>query len=200
MVVPLLLFGYHFSPQEAVGTSLAVVFLNALSGSVAYMVQRRVLYTMGLAFAVATIPGALVGARLVQYLNSRWFSMLLGVFLLLIAAFLHRGQQLPFVRRTIALTLRDVSRFDDLLSADEVFLCGTAIEILPVAEVDGRRIGRVVPGPVTEQMRNAYDRAKTGRAPQWQHWLHRVALQEATASTAASKSTPLPMSVSVIHD
>lgn len=102
MVVPLLLFGYHFSPQEAVGTSLAVVFLNALSGSVAYMVQRRVLYTMGLAFAVATIPGALVGARLVQYLNSRWFSMLLGVFLLLISAFLHRGQQLPFVRRTIA--------------------------------------------------------------------------------------------------
>lgn len=76
---------------------------------------------------------------------------------------------------------------DDLLSADEVFLCGTAIEILPVAEVDGRRIGRFVPGPVTEQMRNAYNCAKTGRAPQWQHWLHRVALQEATASTAASK-------------
>lgn len=57
MIVPLLLFGYHFSPQEAVGTSLAVVFLNALSGSVAYMAQRRVLYKMGLAFAAATIPG-----------------------------------------------------------------------------------------------------------------------------------------------
>ena len=54
--------------------------------SVAYMVQRRVLYKMGLAFAVATIPGALVGARLVQYLDSRWFSMFFGIFLLLIAA------------------------------------------------------------------------------------------------------------------
>jgi uncharacterized membrane protein YfcA len=98
MIVPLLLFGSGFSPQDAVGTSLAVVFLNALSGSVAYMVQGRVLYRMGLAFAIATIPGALVGALLVQYLNSRWFSVLFGALLLLIAAFLHCGRQLPFVR------------------------------------------------------------------------------------------------------
>ncbi len=98
MIVPLLLFGYHFSPQEAVGTSLAVVFLNALSGSIAYMIQGRVLYRMGLAFAIATIPGALLGALLVQHLDSRWFSMLFGAFLLLIAAFLHRGRHLPFVR------------------------------------------------------------------------------------------------------
>jgi hypothetical protein len=102
MIVPLLLFGYHFSPQEAVGTSLAVVFLNALSGSFAYMVQGRVLYKMGLAFAIATIPGALVGALLVQYLESHWFSMLFGMFLLLIAAFLHRGWQWPFVPQTSA--------------------------------------------------------------------------------------------------
>jgi uncharacterized membrane protein YfcA len=99
MIVPLLLFGYHFSPQEAVGTSLAVVFLNALSGSVAYMVQGRVLYRMGLAFAIATVPGALLGASLVQYLDSRWFSVLFGMFLLLIAGFLDRGWQSPFVRQ-----------------------------------------------------------------------------------------------------
>lgn len=98
MIVPLLLFGYHFSPQAAVGTSLAVVFLNALSGSVAYMIQGRVLYRMGLAFAIATIPGALAGALLVQYLNFHWFSVLFAALLLLIAAFLHRDRQLPFVR------------------------------------------------------------------------------------------------------
>lgn len=99
MIVPLLLFGYHFSPQGAVGTSLAVVFLNALSGSVAYMVQGRVLYRMGIAFAVATIPGALLGALLVQYLDSCWFSMLFGAFLFLIAAFLHRGRHLSILPR-----------------------------------------------------------------------------------------------------
>ncbi len=98
MVVPLLLLGFHFTPQQAVGTSLAVVFLNALSGSLAYMLQGRVLYTMGLAFAAATIPGALLGAGLVQFLSSKWFSVLFGGFLLCVAFFLHRGQQLLFAQ------------------------------------------------------------------------------------------------------
>jgi uncharacterized membrane protein YfcA len=101
MIVPLLLLGFGFAPQHAVGTSLAVVFLNALSGSIAYMVQRRVLYTMGTAFAAATIPGALAGAWIVQYLGSQWFSVLFGAFLLFIAAFLYRGQKLlsPYLTR-----------------------------------------------------------------------------------------------------
>jgi len=99
MIVPLLLLGFHFTPPQAVGTSLAVVFLNALSGSIAYMLQRRVLYTMGLTFAVATIPGALLGAWLVQYLASDWFSVLFGGLLLCVAAFLFRGQQLLFLQR-----------------------------------------------------------------------------------------------------
>ena len=97
MIVPLLLFGYGFTPQDAVGTSLAVLFLNALSGSVAYMLQGRVLYKMGVAFAAATIPGAIAGVVLVQHLNTKWFSALFGGFLLLVAAFLHRGQRLPFL-------------------------------------------------------------------------------------------------------
>lgn len=100
MIVPLLLLGFGFTPQQAVGTSLAVVFLNALSGSFAYMVQRRVLYAMGIAFAAATIPGALLGAWLVQYLDSTFFSVLFGIFLLAIALFLHRGQHLLLFQRS----------------------------------------------------------------------------------------------------
>jgi len=74
---------------------------------------------------------------------------------------------------------------EQLRAADEVFLCGTACEILPVAELDGLRIGRVSPGPVTEQIRSAYDRAKTGASPQWGHWLHRVTVEEAAVGAAA---------------
>jgi uncharacterized protein len=112
MIVPLLLVGFHFTPQQAVGTSLAVVFLNALSGSIAYMIQGRVLYVMGLAFAAATVPGALLGAWMVQYLNSGWFSVLFGVFLLCIAAFLHRGQQLFFSRRPLEhVSARELQSF-----------------------------------------------------------------------------------------
>jgi len=106
MIVPILLLGYGFAPQQAVGTSLAVVFLNALSGSIAYMAQRRVLYTMGMAFAAATIPGALLGVWLVQYLNSKWFSLLFGLFLLFIVAFLLRGQQILF-RRSAARSVTE---------------------------------------------------------------------------------------------
>ena len=63
---------------------------------------------------------------------------------------------------------------DALRTADEVFLCGTACEILPVAELDDVRIGHAAPGPVTAQIRAAFDRAKTGQSTKWAHWLHRV--------------------------
>lgn len=76
---------------------------------------------------------------------------------------------------------------EDLLQADEAFLCGTAIEIVPIAEVDGTRIGRVSPGPVTGKICNAFDRAKTGAAREWAHWLHRVAVEDVLVETAVSR-------------
>lgn len=76
---------------------------------------------------------------------------------------------------------------EDLRNADEVFLCGTACEILPVAELDDSRIGRVSPGPVTDQLHNAFDRAKTGASREWAHWLHRVAAKEVSVATTVSK-------------
>ena len=42
LLVPLLLLVYHLSHPTAVGTSLALVFLNAASGTIAYLRQRRV--------------------------------------------------------------------------------------------------------------------------------------------------------------
>lgn len=40
----------------------------------------------------------------------------------------------------------------ELFNADEAFLTNTSWEILPVREADGRRIGRVTPGPLTERL------------------------------------------------
>ncbi len=74
---------------------------------------------------------------------------------------------------------------EELQKADEVFLCGTACEILPVAELDGVRIGQVSPGPVTERIRRAFDRAKTGVASEWAHWLHPVGQVSAVRSQAS---------------
>ena len=84
---------------------------------------------------------------------------------------------------------------NDVLGADEVFLCGTACEVLPVVEVDGRRIGRGTSGLVTEQMRRAYDRAKTGAAREWTHWLHRVGNTRSlhSAGSFADANEPAPV-------
>jgi branched-chain amino acid aminotransferase len=76
---------------------------------------------------------------------------------------------------------------EELRQADEVFLCGTACEIVPVAELDGVQIGLRSPGPVTERIRGAFDRAKTGASPEWEHWLHRVMSEEGSVATALSK-------------
>src|SRR5207244_7591248 len=70
LLVPLLLIGYHFQPPDAVGTSLALVFLNAASGSFAYLRQRRVDLSLGWKFAAATIPGAIGGAYLTPAVTS----------------------------------------------------------------------------------------------------------------------------------
>ena len=40
----------------------------------------------------------------------------------------------------------------DLYTADECFLTGTAAEVIPVVEIDGRRIGSGMPGPITRQL------------------------------------------------
>jgi len=99
MIVPLLLLGFDFPPQEAVGTSLAVVFVSAVSGSIAYLAQRRVLVQMALAFGVATIPGTLIGVRLIQHVGSTGFSVLFGAFLLSLALFLYKGNQVALFSR-----------------------------------------------------------------------------------------------------
>lgn len=46
----------------------------------------------------------------------------------------------------------------DLFNADEVFLTGTAAEIIPVVKIDGRTIGTGKPGPITGILRNLFQR------------------------------------------
>jgi len=44
----------------------------------------------------------------------------------------------------------------DVYTADECFLSGTGAEVMPIAEVDGRKIGTATPGPVTKQLSDAF--------------------------------------------
>lgn len=57
----------------------------------------------------------------------------------------------------------------DLFLADEIFLTGTAAEITPVREVDGREIGPR--GPITERIQATFMDAVRGRIDQYKDWL-----------------------------
>lgn len=58
---------------------------------------------------------------------------------------------IPFQERRLLYT--------DLTRVDELLLVGTTAEVLPVVRVDGRAIGKGVPGPVTRRLQKAYAQA-----------------------------------------
>lgn len=89
ILVPVLLLLYpKDSPALVTGMSLAVVFLNATSGSLAYARMRRVDYRSGLLFAAATVPGAVLGAMTTNVIPRRTFDILFGVLMVLGSAYL----------------------------------------------------------------------------------------------------------------
>jgi branched-chain amino acid aminotransferase len=57
----------------------------------------------------------------------------------------------------------------DLYTADEAFMCGTAVEVTPIRSVDDQEIGP--PGPITSELQQAYSDTIRGRKPQWADWL-----------------------------
>lgn len=60
---------------------------------------------------------------------------------------------------------------DEVYIADEAFFTGTAAEVLPIRELDGRIIGEGKRGPLTEKLQGLYFDAVKGKLPQHQEWL-----------------------------
>jgi branched-chain amino acid aminotransferase len=54
----------------------------------------------------------------------------------------------PVIERNISVS--------EFYNADEVFICGTVGEIAPVSEIDGKKIGTEIPGPLTRQFAEKY--------------------------------------------
>lgn len=64
---------------------------------------------------------------------------------------------------------------DEVYVADEAFFTGTAAEVVPIREVDGRTIGTGARGPLTEKLQAMYFDSVRGRRPQNPQWLAPVA-------------------------
>jgi branched-chain amino acid aminotransferase len=65
---------------------------------------------------------------------------------------------------------RSIDR-SELYIADEVFLCGTGVQVSPVIEVDHRPVGSGSIGPISRLARDRYFDAVRGRLPEYNHWL-----------------------------
>ncbi|EXJ13456.1 branched-chain amino acid transaminase [Imhoffiella purpurea] len=63
---------------------------------------------------------------------------------------------------------------DEVYIADEAFFSGTAAEVTPIREVDGRAIGAGTRGPITEKLQGLYFDQVHGRRDQHPEWLSLV--------------------------
>lgn len=90
---------------------------------------------------------------------------------------------LPGLTRDTVITLardlgytveeRSLTR-SELYVADEAFLTGTALELVPVASVDDRPLAAGGCGPITKELRAVFDDVVHGRHPDHRHWLEYV--------------------------
>jgi branched-chain amino acid aminotransferase len=79
---------------------------------------------------------------------------------------LARDLAIPVVEREIDRT--------ELYVADELFLCGTRMQIAWIKAVDRREVGGGRQGPITTRLSEHFEAAVRGAAPEYAHWMTRV--------------------------
>ena len=75
---------------------------------------------------------------------------------------------------------RNIARAE-LYLADEVFMTGTAAELVPVREVDDHAVGSGKPGEITRAVQTAFEDALHGRIERYREWLDPVPVREQVA-------------------
>jgi uncharacterized membrane protein YfcA len=133
--MPILLLLYpHETPYLLASISLAVVFFNALAASVAYAQMGRIDYRSGALFALATLPGAILGALTTAYLPRRLFDVVLGILLIAGAVALLCGrsqnaQESPSTLSTVARILVEADGTRHLYAYDPLIGAGLSLSI-----------------------------------------------------------------------
>ena len=89
LLVPIMLFLYPDDlPSVITSTSLAVVLINAASGSAAYARQGRIDFKTGLVLGGLTVPGSILGAVATHAVERGPFTIIFSLVLIAIAALL----------------------------------------------------------------------------------------------------------------
>ncbi len=77
----------------------------------------------------------------------------------------------------------------ELYQADEIFLCGTGVEIVAVCQVDRRDVGKGSMGPVGKQIRQLYFEMVRGNLPKYRHWCTAVYPEPAPTMPVMTRKT-----------
>ncbi|RPI14758.1 MAG: sulfite exporter TauE/SafE family protein [Ignavibacteriae bacterium] len=89
ILMPILLILFpDRSAEMLTSISLAVVFFNASSGTIAYVRMKRIDYKAAIIFAIATIPGAVLGALTISYINRVIFNYTFAMILAALSVYL----------------------------------------------------------------------------------------------------------------
>jgi uncharacterized protein len=89
LIVPALLLLYPYESANVIASiSLAAIFFNAVSGTLAYGHMHRIDYRAGLVFAGASVPAGLLGAYLTSFLSRGIFDLAFSALVLSLATFI----------------------------------------------------------------------------------------------------------------
>jgi branched-chain amino acid aminotransferase len=77
-----------------------------------------------------------------------------------------------------------------LYTADEVFVCGTAAEVVALSEIDFREIGYGKTGPVARDLQKAFTAVVHGKDPNYENWLSYVSDIQVPVELPQSTSIP----------
>ncbi|WP_315066223.1 sulfite exporter TauE/SafE family protein [uncultured Clostridium sp.] len=111
ILVPILLLLYpDKSPDTITSISLAVVFFNALSGSFAYSKMKRIDYKSGIIFAIATLPGSILGSIITGYVPRQLFNGIFGVILVIVSIILILKTKKEVINNNIVIKKGYVTR------------------------------------------------------------------------------------------
>lgn len=82
ILVPMMLSFIGIGMKQASGTSLIAVMILTIPGVIEQMFLGNVNYTIGIAMALGSVPGAIIGAQLVRRVPERVLRFTFGLFLL----------------------------------------------------------------------------------------------------------------------
>jgi uncharacterized membrane protein YfcA len=82
LIMPVLIFFFGLSAQNAVAVSIAAILGTTISSTLVYLKQRRIDFLLALLYDAFDVPGIILGAYLSSLITSSMLTGLIGVFII----------------------------------------------------------------------------------------------------------------------